>query len=128
RTIIYTSSQYDTEKANVIKQKGIEIYPTTSSTTVNLHDVLQHLGEQSISSVLVEGGGTVNASFIEQQLMDKLVLYFAPKIVGGKNAPTFVEGQGVEWMRQAVDLEQVTIEQLGKDFKLIGYPVYSNEG
>ncbi len=46
---------------------------------INLHEMLDVLGQKGVSSLLIEGGGEVNASFIENKLMDKLILYVAPK-------------------------------------------------
>ena len=51
-------------------------------------------------------------------------IYIAPKLVGGSQAPTFLEGTGVELMRDAVELENLHITQIGKDFKFTGYPNY----
>ena len=51
-------------------------------------------------------------------------IYIAPKLVGGSQAPTFLEGTGVGFMRDAVDLEDLQITQIGKDFKFTGYPKY----
>ena len=83
------------------------------------------IGEKLISSVLIEGGGSIHAAFLENQLVDKVEIYIAPKLVGGSNAPTFLEGTGVELMRDAVDLEDLQITQFGKDFKFTGYPKYT---
>ncbi len=88
-------------------------------------EVIQILGEHLVSSVLVEGGGTVNASFIENQLVDKIVLYIAPKLIGGQHAPTFLEGTGTEKLKDAVELSNVNLTQVGKDFKFVGYPIYA---
>ena len=47
------------------------------------------LGEKLVSSVLIEGGGSIHAAFLENQLVDKVEIYIAPKLIGGKQAPTF---------------------------------------
>ena len=88
------------------------------------NDVVRILGEKLVSSVLIEGGGSIHAAFLENQLVDKVEIYIAPKLVGGTQAPTFLEGTGVELMRDAVDLEDLHITQIGKDFKFTGYPKY----
>ncbi|MGJ7909670.1 bifunctional diaminohydroxyphosphoribosylaminopyrimidine deaminase/5-amino-6-(5-phosphoribosylamino)uracil reductase RibD [Neobacillus sp. LXY-1] len=123
-TWIFTSNQYDQEKESVLQSLGIKVFHTNGSKNVHLKEVLDTLGEHLISSVLVEGGGTVNGSFLENQLIDKVVLYFAPKLIGGRDAPTFLEGTGVDKMLEAIELTDTTIEKIGKDFKFIGYPIY----
>ncbi|WP_375091202.1 dihydrofolate reductase family protein [Peribacillus sp. RS7] len=60
----------------------------------------------------------------ESQLIDKAVLYIAPKLIGGQQAPTLLEGTGIKKMGEAVELTDVTVESVGNDFKFVGYPVY----
>ena len=74
------------------------------------------------AELLAERGGTINAAFLENGLIDKVVFYFAPKLVGGKIAPTFIEGTGIEWMKDAIDLRNGEFTKIGKDFKFTGYP------
>ncbi|MGQ0513963.1 RibD family protein, partial [Bacillus sp. D-CC] len=69
------------------------IYIINLSTSLfSIKEVLRVLGEHFIASLLIEGGGEVNASFIENKLVDKFIIYIAPKIIGGRDAPTFIEG------------------------------------
>lgn len=124
-TWIFTCEHYDHEKRRILEESGISIFVTNGSSQVNLADVLTILGEKQISSLLIEGGGTINASFLEHQLIDKVVLYIAPKLAGGQQAPTFLEGIGIEKMSDAVELSNVTVTPIGKDFKFKGYPIYS---
>ena len=123
-TWIFTSAIYDNEKKEKLVNEGVRIFHTTSTTHVNVQEVVQILGENSISSLLIEGGGTINAAFLENKLIDKVVIYIAPKLIGGKNAPTFMEGNGIDLMSDAVNLIDTDIQKIGKDFKFVGYPVY----
>lgn len=127
-TWIFTSGKYDTEKEKLLISKGIKVYQTSGSQNVDPSDVLQILGENHVSSLLIEGGGTINASFIENKLVDKVILYIAPKLIGGKEAPTFLEGTGIDKMSEAVELSDTSFVKIGKDFKFIGYPIYTKEG
>lgn len=122
-TWIFTAKQVDGNKKAVLEERGIRIFETSGETRVDLPDVLRTLGEQSVSSLFIEGGGTVNASFLENGFIDKVVLYFAPKLIGGKNAPTFLEGTGFDLMKDAIDLEEGEFAKVGKDFKFTAYPV-----
>ncbi|WNS76093.1 bifunctional diaminohydroxyphosphoribosylaminopyrimidine deaminase/5-amino-6-(5-phosphoribosylamino)uracil reductase RibD [Bacillus sp. DTU_2020_1000418_1_SI_GHA_SEK_038] len=121
-TWIFTGENYDKDKRKTLESLGISVFETTGSKTVDLNNVVEILGEKLVSSVLIEGGGTINASFLETKLIDKVVLYIAPKLVGGKHAPTFLEGTGIEMMSDAVELSDVTVTPIGKDFKFVGYP------
>ena len=111
-------------KVEKVEEQGVKVFVTSGEKHVNLSEMLEIVGEHSVSSLLIEGGGQVNASFIEQKLINKLELYIAPKIVGGKEAPTFVEGKGIEKMSDALEFTNVTVIQLGKDYKFSAYPIY----
>jgi diaminohydroxyphosphoribosylaminopyrimidine deaminase/5-amino-6-(5-phosphoribosylamino)uracil reductase len=123
-TWIFTSKQYSEETKEKLEELGIKVFVTSGAKRVDLHDTLTILGEHSVSSVLIEGGGEVNASFLNEQLVDKLVLYVAPKLIGGKQSPSFFAGEGIEKMADAIDLSQMDVQKIGKDFKFTGYPVY----
>ncbi|MCQ4087674.1 bifunctional diaminohydroxyphosphoribosylaminopyrimidine deaminase/5-amino-6-(5-phosphoribosylamino)uracil reductase RibD [Saccharibacillus sp. JS10] len=119
-TWIFTGSTFDSAKRERLEAAGVRVVPT-SGERVNLEEVLDTLGESEISSLLVEGGGQVIASFVEQGLADKLVLYMAPKLVGGKDAPTFIEGLGIADMNEAIDLTGLRVQNLGPDLKFEAY-------
>lgn len=121
-TWIFTSQNYDTDKRQALEELGVLIFETSHDTQVDVVDVVRTLGEKGISSLFIEGGGTINAAFLENDLIDKVVFYFAPKLVGGKMAPTFIEGAGVEWMKDAIELRDGEFSKVGKDFKFTGYP------
>ncbi|RFU62028.1 bifunctional diaminohydroxyphosphoribosylaminopyrimidine deaminase/5-amino-6-(5-phosphoribosylamino)uracil reductase RibD [Peribacillus glennii] len=126
-TWIFTSQAYQKDKKEKLEESGIKVFITKGGVKVDSREVLEILGKHSVSSVLVEGGGTVNASLIEQRLVDKVIIYIAPKLAGGAAAPTFLEGAGIDKMADAVELTDVTVESIGKDFKFIGYPNYKSD-
>jgi diaminohydroxyphosphoribosylaminopyrimidine deaminase/5-amino-6-(5-phosphoribosylamino)uracil reductase len=65
---------------------------------------------------------------LEQRLIDKLMLFYAPKIIGGGNlAPDNFQFGGFELMKDAVRLERIEVERLGDDICITGYPIYGNE-
>ena len=69
-------------KKIALENAGVKVFVTSREKHINLHEMLDVLGQKGVSSLLIEGGGEVNASFIENKLMDKLILYVAPKIIG----------------------------------------------
>lgn len=121
-TWIFTSREYDREKAEELKDAGIRIFETSGETRTDVPDMMRILGAEGVSSLFIEGGGTVNSAFLENRLIDKVVIYFAPKLVGGSEAPTFLEGSGFELMKDAVNLTGGEFTKVGKDFKFTGYP------
>ncbi len=88
---------------------------------VDLKKLLQALGDKEITSVLVEGGGCLLGSLFDNRLVDKVVAFVAPIIIGGEEAKTAVAGRGVEKVADALRLERVTLERLGDDMLLSGY-------
>ena len=85
---------------------------------VDLAALMDRLGAENIDSVLLEGGGTLNWSALEQGLVQKVQAYIAPKLFGGGAAKSPVEGLGVATPDQAVGLKHTTITPLGDDFLL----------
>ncbi|MBO9130420.1 bifunctional diaminohydroxyphosphoribosylaminopyrimidine deaminase/5-amino-6-(5-phosphoribosylamino)uracil reductase RibD [Bacillus sp. 165] len=126
KTWVFTSAAHSPYKKSALEELGVTVFVTSGSDRVDLVETLQILGEQSISSLLIEGGGEVNASFMEQHLVDKLVLYIAPKLIGGKHASTFLEGAGLDKMSEAIELIDMDISKIGRDYKFTSYPNYSH--
>jgi len=91
---------------------------------VSLPDLLAALGRREVLSLLVEGGGVLHGSFFDARLVDKLHAVLAPLIIGASQAPTPVAGHGAERMADAVRLRDVTVERLGEDVLVTGYPVW----
>jgi diaminohydroxyphosphoribosylaminopyrimidine deaminase/5-amino-6-(5-phosphoribosylamino)uracil reductase len=88
---------------------------------VDLGKLLKVLGEQEITSVLVEGGGILLGSLFDGGLVDKVVVFIAPIIIGGEGAKTAVGGEGVDKVADSLRLEQVCVERFGDDVMVSGY-------
>jgi diaminohydroxyphosphoribosylaminopyrimidine deaminase/5-amino-6-(5-phosphoribosylamino)uracil reductase len=69
---------------------------------------------------LIEGGGDTAAGFLEKGLVDRVLFFIAPKIIGGKDAITSVEGLGVDRVRKAIELKNIEIQKIGNDILLKG--------
>jgi len=95
---------------------------------VDLEALMRKLGEREVCQLLVEGGGNLNYSLLEAGLVDKLMLFIAPLIVGGRESPTAFEGAGVARLEEAWRLKDVEIKQYDGDLLLIGYPVAPQRG
>lgn len=122
RTIIIVGPQAPKKRLKALEKKGAEILRVKASRgKIDLKALLRKLGKMQITSLLIEGGGEVNASFLEEKLVDKAHFVIAPKIFGGKDARTTVEGDGVETPDQAIYLKRIHQERLGEDFLITGY-------
>ncbi len=88
---------------------------------VDLRRLLKVLGEREITSVLVEGGGILLGSLFDEGLVDKVVAFVAPMIIGGGEAKTAVAGEGVGKVVEAIKLERISVEKFGEDLMISGY-------
>ena len=71
--------------------------------------------------MLVEGGGTLLGSLFDERLVDKVIAFIAPTIIGGKEAKLAVGGRGVENLVDSIRLKRVTVEKSGEDVMVSGY-------
>ena len=95
---------------------------------VDLLALLRELAGRGALSLLVEGGGVILGSFFDRGLVDKVHAVIAPMIIGAEDAPTAVAGQGAYRMADALRLRDITVERLGDDLLVTGYPDYRQAG
>lgn len=72
-------------------------------------------------SVLLEGGGTVAAAALQADVIDRLLFFMAPLLIGGREAPTSVEGEGAGVMAEALRLDRLDVRRAGADLAIEGY-------
>ncbi|GAA0311761.1 diaminohydroxyphosphoribosylaminopyrimidine deaminase/5-amino-6-(5-phosphoribosylamino)uracil reductase [Gracilibacillus halotolerans] len=97
-----------------------------AADTIDIADALQALGEEKIQSVYVEGGGQIHASLLKAGMVDECHWYIAPKLLGGQDAISAIGGKSPELMKEAVEFNLVSVEQLGNDIKIIAKPKGAN--
>ena len=89
---------------------------------IDLERLIEFLAaERDVTSIMVEGGGTLLGSLFDLGLVDKVVAFVAPTVIGGKSAPSPVGGSGAEMMADALQLERVRWKRLGRDMLITGY-------
>ncbi len=122
-TVVAVTSAASTERVTALEQNGVQVVQVASDTKgrVDLADLLRTLGQRNVCSVLVEGGASLNDSLFCAQLVDKVYTFIAPKIFGGKDAPTPIGGIGIAAIEDHVALSELTMEKIGEDFLLTGY-------
>ena len=119
RTIVACTRFADEGKVKALQDVGVEVWVCEEREgLVSVDDLLARLGQAGIDSVLLEGGGSLNYSFLAGGFVDEVYAFIAPTIVGGMNAKTPVEGMGVEKMADAIDLELVNVLNMGEDVLL----------
>src|SRR5690625_332036 len=89
---------------------------------ITIDKVLKRLGRKGIMSLFVEGGAEVNGAFLKERKINQLIFYMAPKILGGKNAPTSFAGEGFQSILEALELNIRSIDKLGEDIKIVAIP------
>lgn len=88
---------------------------------LDVRKLMEELGAREITSVLIEGGGTTLASAFEAGIVDKVLFFVAPKIIGGKDAITAVEGEGCDRMDECICLERMRATPVGEDILIEAY-------
>lgn len=121
KCIIATTNYCDKEKKDQLIKMGINVIETNSNDgQVNLKELMTILGELKIDSILLEGGGSLNYSMLNENLVDKAMFFIAPKIIGGKDATTPVEGKGISLMKDAIELKNIEVENIQNDILITG--------
>jgi 2,5-diamino-6-(ribosylamino)-4(3H)-pyrimidinone 5'-phosphate reductase len=100
-TIICTTENASSEKIKNFESKGVNVLRCGKNKKVNISNLMPILYNLGIHKLLLEGGGTLNWSFIKKNLVDEIRLTIAPWIIGGKEATSLVEGKGFEMMVEA---------------------------
>lgn len=123
KTILAVTEQASKDKCRALKAKGVEVLTLPSrEDRVDLYALMKNLAERKLVNVLVEGGGTINYSLLERSLVDKLFIFIAPIIIGGKESPTAFAGSGINFLSKAWSVEDVELKQFDRDMLVIGYP------
>ncbi len=122
RTIIACGRAAAAEKICALENAGAEVVhvPDPESDRVDLRELLAHLGRESITSVLVEGGGTLLGSLFAERLVNRVTAFVAPKVAGGAEAPSPVGGIGVDNIADALELDDVKVLPCGCDVMISG--------
>ncbi|MGN6711573.1 bifunctional diaminohydroxyphosphoribosylaminopyrimidine deaminase/5-amino-6-(5-phosphoribosylamino)uracil reductase RibD [Anaerocolumna jejuensis] len=115
----------DTEKYVPYIKGGCRILPVTEKDGhLELCELMTKLGEESIDSILLEGGGMLNWSALNSGIVNKVQAYISPKLLGGMEAKTPISGKGAESPEAAFCLTNSTISRLGEDILIESEVVY----
>ena len=124
KVIVAIGSDIDKTAKESLLSTGAELmeFPAVNGQ-IDMNELLAALGKREITSVLVEGGGILIGSLFDAGLVDKVVAFIAPMVIGGKNAVLAVSGNGVEKIADAAHLERISVETFGDDVMISGYVI-----
>ena len=124
---VFTTQPLDSPKALALEHAGVAVVRVPAKRGhVDLHAVLRNLGKHQILNVLLEAGAELNGAALEAGIVDKMILFYAPKIMGTGGVP--MASIPSKWFPQSPALTNITVNRYGPDFCVQGYlhDVYGN--
>lgn len=121
--LVFCSSADEQKKAE-LEKLGVRVETIATIETDGRPDlavILRRLGQLEITSLMIEGGATVNWAALAANVVDKVFLYYAPKILAGTGSVPFAAGAGFRHMSQAAQVKRVHLHRFGEDFAVEGY-------
>jgi len=126
--VLVLCSFAEEKKKHALEQRGIRVeqvqlacHPGSSDSRPDLKSVAARLGELEIASLLIEGGALVNWTALAAGIVDKVFLYYAPKILAGSGSVPFAGGEGFRRLNEATQVREITLHRFGEDFAVEGY-------
>ncbi len=121
-TWVACTTEAPQEHIRAMQDLGVEVlvFPPDSGR-VPLKPLLELLGRQQVQSLLVEGGAEVLGSCFDQGLVNQFYFFFAPKILGGREAPGVLGARGVICLKDAPQAKDLSIRRVGPDILITGY-------
>lgn len=105
----------DEAKLQMLSDAGVILWQCNG-----VREIVERAGREKIDSIFLEGGGIINDAMLREGLVNEVMAFIAPKIIGGKDAKTPVEGDGFARMPEAVKLRDLTIDKIGEDVVVTG--------
>jgi len=122
KAIIATCSMSDESEQQVLVT-GAQVWRLPAENArVSISAMLARMAEEQLDSLLIEGGGEIAGSFVEAHTVDKVSFFYAPILIGGRDAVPGIGGIGIEKIAEAMRLERIQTRMLGEDLYLTGYP------
>ena len=123
RVVIFTTSQTSISQIEILRAHGVEVF-VDDAPRVDLNKMMLTLKKIGVDHLMVEGGGTMNFELIRLGLVDEIMLYIAPMIFGGANAPTLADGLGLT-RNDAVALKLANVETHEDGGIVLRYKLFS---
>lgn len=110
----------ETENRLILSRKARVLEVKEKQGQINLKDMMKKLAGLQITSILVEGGGTLIGALFDERLVDKALFFISPKVIGGKDAIGSVMGRGITRIDKAIKLKEVKLMRIKEDFLMEG--------
>ncbi len=118
--VIFTTQSVDSPKARALVRAGVEVFQVRSRNGhVDLHAVIRELGHREMLSVLLEAGAKLNGAALQSAIVDKMILFYAPKIMGTGGVP--MAHIPSKWFPRLPALKNISVQTYGPDFVVQGY-------
>ncbi len=115
-TIIGCGKNFDKKKKDSLKHIGVNVFVAPRKDgEVNLKRFMKIVAKEGITSILLEGGSTLDGAMIDERLVDEFCFFIAPKIIGGKDAKTPIGGFGIRRLADAIQVNEIKTEKIGVD-------------
>ncbi|MDH5183615.1 MAG: bifunctional diaminohydroxyphosphoribosylaminopyrimidine deaminase/5-amino-6-(5-phosphoribosylamino)uracil reductase RibD [Gammaproteobacteria bacterium] len=121
RTLILTTSEEDGVMADLVKAGAEVVCMDGHGDAIDLHAVMAYLAELQVNEVLLETGATLSGAMLKQGLVDEMVIYMAPHIMGNQARGLF-NLPGMDEMSQRIELDMMDIRAVGKDWRITAKP------
>jgi diaminohydroxyphosphoribosylaminopyrimidine deaminase/5-amino-6-(5-phosphoribosylamino)uracil reductase len=121
-TILVTGNRVAENKKRAVEKKGVRLIELpVNNDGIEMQPLLDRLGEMGITSLLVEGGSRVIASAFSSGIVDKVLFFYAPKILGGDDGIPICQGPGPELMQDCIRVKNIRVQQFDDDVMIEGY-------
>lgn len=120
-TIIATTKLANPRKIERLRKMGVQVLVLPRKRSrVSLGTCLERLGHMGITSMLVEGGGELNAAFLREGLVNRVCLYVAPALLGGQRTKGLLGGRSPRRLAEIMPVSNLHVESLGEDVLITG--------
>ncbi|MDY6987163.1 MAG: bifunctional diaminohydroxyphosphoribosylaminopyrimidine deaminase/5-amino-6-(5-phosphoribosylamino)uracil reductase RibD [Thermodesulfobacteriota bacterium] len=121
-TLLVTSPSILPQKKSLLERPGVRLLAVECHEgQIDLKALMKALGEMGITSLLIEGGSHVNGTAMRAGIVDKICMFFAPKICGGHDGVPICTGPGVEFMEKSMTLKDISVRRFQDDVMIQGY-------
>jgi len=120
-TLIVTGSSAPAEKRRILERPGVRLLALKDDGgRIDLTALVRELGRMGITSLMIEGGSRVNSSALRAGIVDKICIFYAPKICGGNGVPV-CQGTGVNLMEESMQITDISVRRFADDVMIEGY-------
>ena len=121
KTLIVTTSRASASRRRGLERARVEVVSLPlKNSQVSFSALLTMLGKRGITSVLIEGGSTVNATALREKLVNRILFYLAPILMGGQDGKAVIGGRSPKRLAQALSLRHVTVRRIGEELVVEG--------